>query len=390
MNPLFNNKYGCWVCTDKIPFNSKLEALKYATQTNQQVGFYYHNHIWEKFNRDLLGKLSLPEIYKERAQQLRDSYDHLVLHYSGGSDSHNILHTFLVNNIKLDEISVRWIKPLRDGKLYTPNTKDTSARNAASEWDFAIKPTLDWLALHHPEIKITVADYGSNLDSKTISVANAEKRLIDMNINRGGLGTFSMWVDPTLESRITSKTSRKTGHLYGIEKPILFMKDNSIYVQFMDAVFENAILPRGRTEGTVEMFYWSPEYPLLPMEQAYQTALYFKHHIQSREFLWTDQLPSQAKILKQYEEQGNIHKRILYRDSWNVNKFQVEKPNLLRSDWYFWLYENKELEQIKQNWEIAMTNLTSGIDSQFLLQTEDPVSLLRPMRTRPFHILNLD
>lgn len=390
MNPLLNNKYGCWACDRKILFNSKLEALQYASKNKVSVDFYYHNHVWDNFDRGLLGKIPLTQLYKERAQQLRDKYDHLVLHYSGGSDSHNILHTFLNNNIKLDEISVRWIKPLRDGQLYTPNAKDTSARNAASEWDYAIKPTLDWIAKNKPEIKITISDYGSNLDSKTLSIENCERRLIEMKINRGGLGTFSMWVDSNLESKISKKNTEKTGHIYGIEKPMLFLKDNTICVQFMDAVFENAILPRGRTEDRVEMFYWSPEFPLLPLEQAYQTALHFKHNKLLRNLLWNAEPLAQDAILHKFQEQGNIHKKILYNDSWNVNTFQVDKPNLLRSDWYFWLYENKELATVKNNWQQAMTNLTSGIDSSFLLATGDPVSLLRPIRTRPFFILSLD
>jgi hypothetical protein len=47
---------------------------------------------------------SLDDLYRQRAQELRDQYDHLVLMYSGGIDSHNILETFLRNQIHLDEV----------------------------------------------------------------------------------------------------------------------------------------------------------------------------------------------------------------------------------------------------------------------------------------------
>jgi hypothetical protein len=41
-----------------------------------------------------------------------------------------------------------------DKQLYTPNTKDKSAFNYLSEWDYAIKPVLDEIKISHPKIKI--------------------------------------------------------------------------------------------------------------------------------------------------------------------------------------------------------------------------------------------
>ena len=46
----------------------------------------------------------LSEYYRRRAQQIRDKYDYVVLLYSGGPDSNNILHAFVHNGIKIDEI----------------------------------------------------------------------------------------------------------------------------------------------------------------------------------------------------------------------------------------------------------------------------------------------
>ena len=87
---LLQRKYGCWI-VGGMAFDHKMKALRYASETNNtSIEFYYHNNIWDQFDRKLLGKIPLTTLYKERAQQLRDTYDHLVLHYSGGSDSHNI------------------------------------------------------------------------------------------------------------------------------------------------------------------------------------------------------------------------------------------------------------------------------------------------------------
>jgi len=333
----------------------------------------------------------LTQLYKERAQQLRDKYDHLVLHYSGGSDSHNILYTFVSNNIKLDEISVRWPKPLQDGKLYTPNTVDKSARNAASEWDFAIKPALEWISKNRPEIKITVANYANDLSDQETSVKHLESRLLSMNTSRGGLAMLSMWTDLDLESNMVQNRSSNTAHIFGIDKPILTLKDNHICIQFMDGVFETANPPTNRLEEKVEIFYWSPDFPILPMEQAYQSALFLKSHKEAKELLGSSEGLTQEQILKKFDDQSNLQKSIIYKDSWNNNTFQVGKPNLLRSDWYFWLYESSELAALKNGWIGAMRNLTEGINKKFLLNSDElNVQLLKPIRTKPFQILNFN
>lgn len=391
-HPLLSSKYGCWAVNKKL-FASKLDALKHASQTNESVYFYYHDHIWDNFDRTLLGKIPLTTLYKERALQLRDNYSHLILHYSGGADSHNILHTFLTNNIKLDEICVRWPKPLRDGKFYTPNTSDTSAKNAVSEWDFAIKPTLDWIASNRPDIKITITDYASNLSSKLTSINHIESRIRSMNVNRGGFATLAMWVDPNTEHTISPKTISNTAHIFGIDKPILILKDNNICIQFMDAVFENSLMPESKPEEKVEAFYWSPDFPILALEQAYQTALSFKYNKELMSLIENSTTLTPTDMLKRFEEQGNVQKKILYNNSWNTNTFQAGKPNLLRSDWYFWLYENQELEALRNNWSKAFSNLVEGIDQRLLLTASFEnltIPSIKPVRTKPFPILSLN
>jgi hypothetical protein len=394
IHPLLSSKYGCWVSLpSKKLFATKIDAVKYASQTGQSVYFYYHDHIWDNFDKTLLGKVPLTTLYKERAQQLRDKYDHLVLHYSGGADSHNILHTFLTNNIKLDEICVKWPKPLRDGKFYTPNNKDTSAKNAVSEWDFAIKPTLDWLASNRPDIKITIIDYASNLTQQLTSVEHIETRILSMPISRGGIASLAWWVDPTIEENISHKSIPNTGHIFGVDKPILLLKDNNVCVQFMDVVFDTALMPVANSEGRVEGFYWTPDFPILALEQAYQTALFIKQNKEFLSLIETSSTLTAADILKRFEDQGNLQKKILYNDSWDLNTFQVDKPNVARSDWYFWLFENQELVSLRNNWAQASNNLLQGVDQQLLLTTAvDQLSIpfIKPARTKPFPILALN
>lgn len=390
VHPILNSKYGCWL-VNKIPFTSKVEALRYSSQNgNPKVYYYFHNHVWENVDKTLLGKIPLTTLYKERAQQLRDKYNYLVLHYSGGSDSHNVLHSFLSNNIKLDEVCIRWAKPLIDGKLYTANTTDKSARNSSSEWDYTIKPTLEYLKQHHPDIKINIVDYGSNLSERFQTVEHIENRLKFYNITRGGLGGTSWHIDPKTESLMSRGDVDNIGHIFGIEKPILYFMDNQIWFQFMDSVWETAIMPRNKIEEKVEAFYWSPELPLLAVEQAYQSALWFKIHLENQALITETPNMSDTDYARQFAEQGELHKNILYKSSWDANKFQVGKPNLARSDWFFWLYEHPEMATLRDNWKIAMSNFVYGVDKSLLTSTEVGVDFMRPIKTKLFPILALD
>lgn len=310
---LLNNKYGCWI-VNGVPFETKLEALFYANQVNSpNVQFYFHDHIWANFDQRLLGKVSLPDLYKERAQQIRDKYDYLVLHYSGGSDSHNILHTFLTNNIKLDEIYVRWAKPLVDGKFYTPNSHDKSAKNGASEWDFTIKPTLEKVRASNPEIKINVVDFTDNI-SKEYSVETLENRIVELGMYRGALGSFVQRLDQGYEERATTVKLQSVGHIFGVEKPLVSFNGTDINVCFQDSMMETALMPNRMQEAAVELFYWSHELPLLPMEQAYQVGLFFKNR-QKRLLSMSHLSPDDPVFRKDLDQMLDIQKFILYKDS---------------------------------------------------------------------------
>ena len=97
-----------------------------------------------------------------------------------------------------------------------------------------------------------------------------------------------------------------------------------------------------------------------------------------------------ADYLKQFTDQGEIHKKVLYKESWDLNKFQAGKPNRSRSDWFFWVFEHPEMAQLRKNWETAMIHVADGIDDRYLTVISKRVKLLRPIHTKLFHLLDLD
>ena len=77
-------------------FGNKIQAL----QSNQPIQYYYYDDVWSKCDWTIEPSEPLEYYYKEQAQRIRDNYDYVVLCYSGGFDSSNILETFYYNNIK--------------------------------------------------------------------------------------------------------------------------------------------------------------------------------------------------------------------------------------------------------------------------------------------------
>jgi hypothetical protein len=85
-------------------FTNKLDGIKYCADNNKKLNFYYHDSVYDSINWKVEPPNSLDFYYKEQAQRIRDTYDYVVLFYSGGIDSSNILETFHFNKIKLDKI----------------------------------------------------------------------------------------------------------------------------------------------------------------------------------------------------------------------------------------------------------------------------------------------
>ena len=83
-------------------FYSKALAIMESQQSGIYPEFNFNDQKFSTYNWGKEPEQSLQEIYRKRALQLREKYDYLVLSYSSGSDSTNILHSFLFNGIKID------------------------------------------------------------------------------------------------------------------------------------------------------------------------------------------------------------------------------------------------------------------------------------------------
>ena len=103
-----NEKLGYYTVDGQV-FESKIQALVHATANKKPVRWIFNNDEFERTNWAVEPSETLNNLYRQRARQLREKYDYLVLCYSGGSDSNNILEAFIAEGLVIDEIVTNFI-----------------------------------------------------------------------------------------------------------------------------------------------------------------------------------------------------------------------------------------------------------------------------------------
>lgn len=259
---------GHYIVNGKL-FDNKFDAVQFAQLTNSKVEWYFFDDVFQKTNWYIEPELSLTELYRLRAKQIREQYDYIVVFCSGGSDSTNVINTFLNNNIHVDEII--GIAPLNGLKNWSFNSNNTNEENTISEVKFALLPLLNKIASSHPNIKITINDYFDNLTD-----------MISDEWMYEGCGN----IVTTLTSQFTEvlkfnhidkliQSGKRVALIYGTDKPIIRIGESkSLYFIFADAGVNYLNLPTYRKFNNVDrvLFYWSPELPELLVKQAHVVA----------------------------------------------------------------------------------------------------------------------
>lgn len=208
----------CWIEND----NGIITNRKYFTELTSYTNTLFKVHeSFENADWTIEPIKSLKQLYKERAQQLRDNYDYLILYLSGGADSVTVLNSFVDNNIWLDEVVINSFPEIN---------KDVLNCNYAKEY----------LKKKSYSGKITI----NNIDMRKLNTIN-EKQLWfkDEDNNFSGLlpGLTRSYIDFFEENNLIQYTRRhgKIGHVFGADVPKLVRSDDAFYCQITYSEFTN-------------------------------------------------------------------------------------------------------------------------------------------------------
>lgn len=335
-------------------FYNKAQAIVASQSTGHWPEFIFNDSAFSAADWSTEPTETLQEIYIRRARQLREKYDHLVLSYSSGSDSSNILHAFLHNGIKLDEVFCYGPFSTNQGRN---GTLTKSAENNFREIDLVALPYLRELSKNH-KFELTIYDWTEDMANGFKSSdwiwTEAQSRLSPSIVVRNRLHNARSHLN------LVDK-GKKVGFIFGIDKPKVILKDGVYYMAFLDLTLNMGVGPGGLMTGNNwendEYFYWTPDLPELVIKQGHVLKNFFeanpsfKPYVEnSHEGAWHE--PYSTKYF-------DLVKRLLYPGFnpliWQTNKISsltytehdnwfINHPDLPARD--HWLAGLRELQRV--------------------------------------------
>jgi len=260
---------GFYSVNDKNFYTNKIAAILEAQKTNSEVKWYFFDDEFNKVDWLTEPTLSLDELYRLRAQQIRDSYDYVVIYASGGADSTNVIRTFLKNNIHIDEVIAEI--PESGLKNFKWDDTDFDPSNMMSETKYAQYPILHEVATKSPNTKITVHDFFQDIVNMESDewIYQTEGDVISMsNYNYGRMDSF-----PHLKN--LADQGKRIASVWGTDKPIIiYTLEGDVYAGIADAPVYISNYPFKIIYPNVNrvLFYWSHEFPDLMVKQAHVVA----------------------------------------------------------------------------------------------------------------------
>jgi hypothetical protein len=268
----YRKDYGYYVYKDKI-YDTKqeiLKALEIFPDFSPDVNFNFSDNVFQKIDWTYEPEFSLDALYKIRAQQLRENFDYLVLMYSGGVDSHQVLNTFMKNNIHLDEIRSSFQSSLANQYKFNSDPHDPygllNEYISLLPWFKKIKNTI-------PNTKLVIYDYTDDLKS-----LNLDNFITDFYFN---YATHTKLIYSQMRLYLHTKkmiqdlqhlSNKKVAVIYGSDKPFYTIMNNKLFGFFTDTgrgghaealkyeAFQNPpYVPK--------MFFWTSDCPLIPVKQ---------------------------------------------------------------------------------------------------------------------------
>lgn len=367
---------GHYIVNEKI-FDDRFEAMLYADTINSKLEWYFFDDVFSKQDWFTEPEESLNDLYCNRAKQIREKYDYIIVMCSGGADSTNVIRSFMKNNIKVDEVI--GAAPLSGLKNWNFDNNNFSDWNTISEIKFAMFPLLKEIESYG--IKITIYDWFEDLSK----YKNNDWLFSDAgNIVTPLTCHFTKIVDiPHIKKIIES--GKKVAIVTGGEKPFIRCWDGKMMSGFVDAGVNYLSMPKDRHYSNVDrvLFYWTPDMPKINIKQSHivNRALKlpeFKDIFQNEVLMTNDII---KKVTAPYVETENNNKKIIFErymkknkeyskyigfktwrtlyqrmltpfiyPGWDINTFQAEKITLSMfardQDWIHILHKGSNISEM--------------------------------------------
>lgn len=357
-----NDKLGYYTVNSK-KFYGKLEAILYANETLSDIAWDFNQNILNKVDWTNEPAEDLQSIYKRRAQQIREEYDYVIVMASGGSDSTNVVYSFLKNGIHIDEVVLG--APLSGLKNWQWDDKTEDATNTISETKFAQIPLADEIKRNYPKVRVTLNDYFHEmLEYKTDDWMLSGGFFIHPTGCRYSL-------DKLKHIKELAESGKKIARIFGIDKPTLVRgRNGEIFNVISDLPCQVAThKPTKEQHPNIEtlLFYFTPDMPELMVKQSHVLArwMYEPENYFSRETM-ADQRASWEWNLSEYR--FSLHHRAsaaciyptLNRKVFQAHKSYQNFNHINFDDWFYKLHGKSKLcEMIESDFLLLKNKINS-------------------------------
>jgi hypothetical protein len=317
---MINKKLGFYTCGTEI-FDSKIKACFRSLETKQELKWNFNDEIFSKYDWTIEPTETLDELYDRRSRQLRNQYDYIVLSYSGGADSHNILMSFVRQGLHIDEIVVNNMEKA-NLKFTDINHNNISSKNAGAEFYLQTMPRLKEIADKIPKTKINIMDLSDHLFD-SMNQYNDASWVMDKRegLNPANVTRFNYLYFADLRKQFDK--DKRIAMIVGVEKPRTYVKDNIMYAMFADRAANMITIAEHMKDYPnciVEYFYWSPDAVRIMIKQSH----IIKHWLRLNPHM----LPHWDSDTMTVNTVRLIHERVLRNiiyTTWDQNWWQADK-----------------------------------------------------------------
>lgn len=324
---------------------SKLLAIEHEKKTGQAIQWHFNSEVFDSYDWSVEPTESLSELYRIRAQQLRDDYDYLVVWLSGGADSANILKTFIDNDIKLDEVA---------SYVNYEATKSTDGMLNGEVYNYATVLSTN-AQKQQPHLKHRLVD----ISKLTVDLYSANNRLdwiysINAHLSPNNVARQNIKL-AVPEWRQMFDSGKRVAFIGGIDKPQVVNLNNDYYFRFVDFFIDSIVTPLHQEENQPwdfsELFYWDPKCAKMLIKQGHIIKRYIKHN---PNFLATTRQTSvsiTANNKIQYLD-DNIINQLIYPGQ-ELNPWQYKSPSVIASTRDQWFFNFENSDRARQGWEFG-------------------------------------
>lgn len=375
------DQYGFYRVGD-LKFYSKMEAIEMQEKTGIHLHWDFNERVYQSVDWKVEPSKTLDELYKIRAQQIREQYDYVVLWYSSGADSDCVLHAFLDNDIPLNEVA----------SFVDYNGSNSKTNIFNSEIFNIAMPKIERYQEKYPDLKHRVIDVCQPI----IDLFSDPSFKFDWKYSQNSIFSPNSTIRSRLRHTVNDwKTlidkGKKVCFVWGTDKPRISIDKGKYCFRFIDIV-DNAMNPIQQISPVPgefdEFFFWSPDLPELVIKQAHVVKRYLKNATQQSMFMTKSPTGLGYSIVngeKIYISTVGIHYLIYPSYEYHIEN-ETKPRSIFWSGRDTWFRRLTDANLAHSAWKQSLDNMWNSTPDYWKNDPGDPTKAFKQCLSPPYYL----